>query len=92
MKRPTLFTPRECIPADVTTLLRGLADGADLRYHPLFPMVRQRRLRASFNSQCKLSKVKGLVVSRGPGSSVLDSERTWPSGINPELHIHFQIM
>ena len=37
-----------------------------LRYHPLFPMVRQRRIRASFDSRCRLSTVKGLVVSRGP--------------------------
>jgi hypothetical protein len=37
-----------------------------LRYHPLFPMIRQRRIRASFDSRCRLSTVKGLVVSRGP--------------------------
>ena len=33
-----------------------------LRHHPLFPMVRQRRIRASFDSRCRLSTVKGLVV------------------------------
>jgi hypothetical protein len=37
-----------------------------LRYHPLFPMIRQSRIRASFDSRCRLSTVKGLVVSRGP--------------------------
>ena len=29
-------------------------------------MIYQRRIRASFNSRCRLSTVKGLVVSRGP--------------------------
>ena len=37
-----------------------------LRYLILFPMVRQRRIRASFDSRCRLSRLKGLVVSRGP--------------------------
>ena len=32
-----------------------------LRYHPLFPMIRQRRIRASFDSRCRLSTVMGLV-------------------------------
>ena len=29
-------------------------------------MIRQRRIRASFDSRCRLSTVKGLVVSRAP--------------------------
>ena len=42
-----------------------------LRYHPLFPrVVRQRRIRASFDL-CRLSTVKGLVVSRGPILTVI---------------------